>query len=120
MARDQVIQGLEDWGCDIEGSMPRFLDNRDLYYRLVKTIPDQKEFLDLGKDLEAKNITAAFDDAHALKGVLANMGLTPLYEETCQIVEPLRAGKLEGTEAHYEKLMELLTQFVSILKNEGR
>ena len=35
----------------------------------------------------------AFECAHTLKGMLANMGLIPLYDIVVRIVEPLRAGE---------------------------
>ena len=38
-------------------------------------------------------MTSAFEAAHTLKGVTGNMGLTPLYDAVCTIVEPLRTGE---------------------------
>ena len=45
----------------------------------------------LGAALANRDYTAAFEAAHTLKGVVGNMGLTPLYEAVCVIVEPLRS-----------------------------
>jgi HPt (histidine-containing phosphotransfer) domain-containing protein len=59
---------------------------------------------------------AAFDSAHELKGVLANMGLTPLWEDACALVEPLRVGKLTNTDANYAKLLADLSTFKEMLK----
>ncbi len=39
----------------------------------------------------AGDLTGAFEAAHTLKGVAGNLGLTPLYEAVCAIVEPLRS-----------------------------
>ena len=41
--------------------------------------------------IDSGNLEAAFDAAHTLKGVVGNMGLTPLYKAVCDIVQPLRA-----------------------------
>ena len=41
-------------------------------------------------------MTSAFEAAHTLKGVTGNMGLTPLYDAVCTIVEPLRTGRTGG------------------------
>lgn len=42
---------------------------------------------------------------HTLKGVLANLGLTPIYDIVVRIVEPLRAKSAEGVMEEYEKLL---------------
>ena len=39
-----------------------------------------------------KDADAAFRHAHTLKGLTANMGLTPLHDLVVRIVEPLRGG----------------------------
>ncbi|MBR5658308.1 MAG: Hpt domain-containing protein, partial [Lachnospiraceae bacterium] len=38
-----------------------------------------------------RDLKGAFEAAHALKGVLGNLSLTPLYEIVCEITELLRA-----------------------------
>ena len=53
-------------------------------------------FETLGRALDEENAADGFDAAHSLKGILANTGLTPLYNTIVRIVEPLRAGKVNG------------------------
>lgn len=85
-----VIQNLYTWGCDIDGAMRRFLDDEDLYMTCLDTVLADENFENLGKALKENNVKTAFDTSHTLKGVLANMGLTPLLDEVVKIVEPLR------------------------------
>lgn len=40
-----------------------------------------------------------------MQGVLANLGLTPIYDIVVRIVEPLRAKSAEGVMEEYEKLL---------------
>ena len=47
----------------------------------------------LPEALRAGEMGRAFECAHTLKGMLANMGLIPLYDIVVRIVEPLRAGE---------------------------
>lgn len=115
---EQIISSLKGWGCDIDGAMPRFLNSVEFYCRLLATVPSDKAFTRLGEDLKKKEAKAAFEDAHELKGVLANMGLTPMYEVTCRIVEPLRAGRCEGLDADYATLMEELNKLMAIIQGE--
>ena len=60
----------------------------------------------------ANNREAALNAAHTLKGVLANMGITPLYDIVVQIVEPLRKGDLSADlMGLYEQLMQAKEEY---------
>ena len=51
---------------------------------------------------------SAFEAAHDLKGISANMGITPVYELIVGMVEVLRAGKMpEDAMETYQRLMEM-------------
>ena len=41
--------------------------------------------------LEAGDLDSAFQSAHALKGVLGNLSLTPMYKKSVEITELLRS-----------------------------
>ena len=57
--------------------------------------------------LHLVDLDGAFQAAHTLKGVSGNLGLTPLYEAVCDIVEPLRHGeKRSDYPAMLEKIEE--------------
>ena len=116
LTNDQVIERLIRWGCDVPGALPRFISNRDFYCRMLALVPGEKSFEKLGTALAAEDIKGSFDAAHTLKGMLGNMGLTPLYDEVCAIVEPLRAGSLEGTRQHYDTLKQQKKKLENLLK----
>lgn len=59
--------------------------------------------------MKARDYTAAFEAAHTLKGVVGNMGLTPLYQAVCEIVEPLR--KREQREDYGSFYQAIETEF---------
>ena len=54
-------------------------------------------------------MTSAFEAAHTLKGVTGNMGLTPLYDAVCTIVEPLRTR--EDREDYTKMYEDVCRQF---------
>ncbi len=89
-----LIDALRDKGCDIDGTMSRFLNNEDFYKRCYTKLWNDPSFKGLGEALDARDVESAFHFAHTMKGVLANMGITPLLNEVIEIVEPLRAGQL--------------------------
>lgn len=101
-----LLEELKNWGCDIDGALERFVGDEELYRTCLYTVLDDKAFRRLGEALSAGQIKEAFDCAHTLKGVLANMGLTPMYDITVRIVEPLRAGDTEGLLLLYEELLQ--------------
>lgn len=101
-----LLEELKNWGCDIDGAMERFVGDEELYKTCLYTVLDDKAFTGLGEALRTNKVKEAFDYAHTLKGVLANMGLTPMYDVTVRLVEPLRAGNQEGLFPVYEELLQ--------------
>ena len=71
------------------------------------------------KAFKKGDTATAFDAAHTLKGVLANVGLTPLYNTTVEIVEPLRVGCTDNVAEKFVLLNEQRAKLRSILgKND--
>ncbi len=113
-----ILEELKKWGCDIDGALERFVGDETLYETCLYTVLDDKAFPALGEALRANQVKEAFDYAHTLKGVLANMGLTPMYEIMVRLVEPLRAGKAEGLLPVYEELLEAKEVLAHMLGRE--
>lgn len=78
------------YGADYDKTMRRFMGNEALYHRLLPKLFQDNTLQKLGEALATNNWKCAFEAAHTLKGVVANLGLTPLYDAVCVIVEPLR------------------------------
>ena len=96
---------LKAWGCDVDGALDRMMGDECFYLSLLGRAVKDPAFVALGAALEQRDAKKAFEQAHLLKGVLGNMGLTPLYLITCKIVEPLRSGKTRGLTMPYQALM---------------
>lgn len=107
---------FEAYGADYHTTMKRFLGNKAMYLRVLALLPQDKSLENLRKCLEDGNLHSAFEAAHTLKGVSGNLGLTPLYEATCAIVEPLRKqdpdcdyqAKYQTIRLEFERAEELL------------
>ena len=100
---------FEAYGADYESTMTRFVNNQAMYLRLLTMFFKDENLKLLGEALEASDYKKAFEAAHTLKGVTANMGLTPLFDKVCDIVEPLRAGDEQMN--YMEKYQELLAEY---------
>lgn len=81
---------FERYGADYGVTMERFMFREEMYLRFLNMMLEDENFPKLKAALEADDLEAAFEAAHTLKGVAANMGLTPLYDAVCEVVEPLR------------------------------
>lgn len=115
MKKEIIFQKLEKWGCDVNGAMERFLEDDELYLSCLQLVVSDSNLEKLGTALKEKNVEQAFDYSHTLKGVLANLGLTPMFLLAEQIVEPLRKGSAENLWEQYEALLGSNEQLKSIL-----
>ncbi|MBR6229345.1 MAG: Hpt domain-containing protein [Eubacterium sp.] len=99
-----TIDELKKFGANTDEGMGRCLNNEEFYLKMVSAVPTEKSFDMLQEALDAGDLKAGFEAAHALKGVLTNLALTALSEPATEITENLRAG----TEMDYGPLMEKL------------
>ena len=106
-----TIDALNDFGADTAEGLSRCYNNETLYLRLVKMIPAEANFDKLKEALDAGNLDAAFEAAHALKGVLGNLSLTPMYDKCSEITELLRSR----TDMDYTELMTSLLEQKAVL-----
>ena len=86
-----TIEKLNHFGANTAEGLARCYGNEALYLRLVNMIPAEGNFDALGAALNQGDLDKAFEAAHALKGVLGNLSLTPMYEVCSEITELLRA-----------------------------
>ncbi|MEG2176127.1 MAG: Hpt domain-containing protein [Oscillibacter sp.] len=100
-----LLDGLRAYGADVTGALERFVGDEKLYTDCFHLFLDDPAFGDLGRALTEQNATAAFEAAHSLKGLTGNLGLTPLFQTVCAMVETLRRGSLAGLDAPYARLM---------------
>ena len=112
---EKIFDALENWGCDIDGALERFLDDKELYMTCLQTMVTDHNFEMLGNALEEGIVAQAFDYAHTLKGVFANLGLTPMFQIVELIVEPLRAGSAKDLKEPYDRLLSANEYLKSIL-----
>ena len=96
---------FENYGGDYGATMSRFVNREDMYLRFLDMLFQDENMQKLGDALRAEDLKAAFEAAHTLKGVVGNMGLTPLFSAVCTIVEPLR---LKERRTDYMEMYEVI------------
>ena len=110
-----TLEKLQGWGCDISGTLPRFLDDQGFLLECIVQVSQDEGFAALRQALAEGDLAGAFDTAHMLKGILSNTGLTPLYEVIVQIVEPLRIGESAGLLERWEQLEDRRQELLVLL-----
>ncbi len=85
-----TIEGLRAFGAEVDEGLARCMNNEAFYLRMVEKVLKDKGFEELDAAVAAHDSDAAFEAAHKLKGVLANLALTPICEPVTQMVELLR------------------------------
>ena len=87
-----TIEKLISFGADVNEGLKRCMNNEAFYLRLVGMEMGDRNFDALKDAVEAGDPKAAFEAAHALKGALGNLSLTPIYEPVALLTEELRGA----------------------------
>lgn len=107
----ELLTTLREYGADVDGVMERFMDDEELLLTCIQEILAQNDIEALKNAVVSKEYDGAFEYAHALKGVTGNLGLTPLYDEICVLVESLRHKKLDHVDEEMEQVLKAWDTF---------
>ena len=109
-----TIDSLRDFGANVEEGLERCMGMEDFYLEMIELGLSDERFENLGPQLDAGNLEDSFETVHALKGVIGNLALTPLYETICEITEHLRAKEDIDYKPLYDKLLEQRKQILEL------
>ena len=113
----EIIKDLRDQGCDTDGALARFLGDTEMYLDFLFKFTKEPAFDMLLESLEKKDYQEAFNAAHTLKGSAAALGLTPLYESVCKVVEDLRGLRdLDSLQEDYDEMRSAQQDFLKIME----
>lgn len=118
MQMNDMLDKLAAYGVNLPEVMARFVKDKELYLECLASFMSDPAFEKLRAALLAHDYAAAFDQAHTLKGVAGNLGLTPLYSAICNIVESLRSGDYGDLEEQCQHILEEKRLLENILKGE--
>lgn len=99
-----TIAQLQSWGADTQDALRRCLNNESFYLSLVRRAMQDASFEALPAAVCGGELDKAFELAHALKGMTANLSLTPVLRPLQEITELLR----NKTATDYTPLLEEL------------
>ena len=106
-----TIDKLKHYGADVDEGLARCMNMEDFYITLVGKVLEDNRLPLLEQQISEKKLDAAFETAHALKGMYANLSLTPLTKPVSEITELLRSR----TDTDYSALLaEAKAQFEAL------
>ena len=121
MAMDEKFRRqLEENGADVEATLKRFVGNDAIYLKFLGKFPNDPNYANLGLNMESENFEEAYKCAHALKGVVGNLGLTPIFDNVSVLVEELRNKTNAEVDAaaadeEWQKIKTVYEQFIGII-----
>lgn len=101
-----TIEKLKDYGANVEEGLSRCLGNEDFYIRLVNLALADGGFDRLSEAVKSADMTASFEAAHALKGMLGNLALTPMFAPASEMTELLRSREAADYETYLQIILE--------------
>lgn len=91
-----TVEALKEYGANTAEGMARCMNNETFYLRLVGMALGDQNFDRLRAGLDAQDARQVFEAAHALKGSIGNLALTPIYEPVSELTEKLRGQQSIG------------------------
>ena len=112
------LEALRRFGADVEDGLERCLDDEAFYLELIDMALDDECFGELSQAVRARDKKAAFRAAHALKGIVANVSLTPLYKEISEMTELLRSEQEADYLAYLERILDMREELSALRETE--
>lgn len=101
---------------EIKGRLP----TDKLIEKFVLMLPKDPCYNQLKESIENQDWKNAFNAAHTLKGVAANLALKSLYSSASALTEDLRSGKpAPTTQENFEKVQSDFKAVVTAIREEG-
>ena len=114
---EKLFRELRDWGCGVEEALPRFLNDREFYGQCAVELASELRVGELRAALCKGDRAMAMDIAHDLKGFSGSLGLTPIYKETCRLLDLLRRNELTQAERCLLGVERPCREYIRIIQN---
>ena len=106
-----TIEKLREYGADVDEGLARCMNMKDFYIGLIGKVIADDRIPQLELQIHERKYKEAFETAHALKGMYANLSLTPLTKPVIEMTELLR----HETDTDYSDLItEVKKQFEAL------
>ena len=109
-----TIESLRSFGAKVNEGLGRCMNNESFYLRMVRMAVADGNFEKLEKAIAENDLAAGLEAAHALKGVLANLALTPLTEPVSELTERLRVRSPGDYRGNVREILALRDELAAL------
>lgn len=112
------LEKLRIADIDVEDGLHRFMSNEQMFVKYLKKFIDNDQYQALKMEIDRNpiDVKEAFERAHALKGICANLSMAGILTVLNPMVESLRAGSVEGVKENMIKLSAQYDKVITVLK----
>ena len=111
-----TVNKLKTFGADVESGLARCMNNEAFYLKMVNMAAEDAGFERLKAAVESKEIPRIFEAAHALKGMLGNLALTPVFAPASEMTELLRNGEDADYPSYLNTVLEQRDRLAAIIE----
>lgn len=111
-----TLEKMRDLGIDPTDGLTRCMNNEVFFFKMISMAVANDYFDTLGPALEKNDLESAFEATHALKGVIGNLALKPIYEPLAEMTELLRAKKQADYISMYRPIKEIRDQLLALAR----
>src|SRR5215510_2795678 len=102
---------------DFQDGVKRVMNNVKLYVKLLVKFKDGTKFEELEDSLVAENWEKAQSEAHAIKGVAANLSLSELFKQSLELeiqikAKAIKPGQLETVKNVFTKTLQEVNKVI--------
>lgn len=119
IVKEKVKQQLEQAGINVEAMLQRLMGNEIFVEKLLKKFLEDSNYQKLKEAFEQKDYEKAYQAAHALKGVSANMSMILLNGLMVKQTELLRQKQWNDAELmipyiakEYMRISDVIKEYV--------
>lgn len=111
-----LCEELAGLGANVNEALERLCNDEELYIELLTDLLDDFKEYEVKEPLMSDDIPTATLNAHSLKGVTGNLGLTPLFEQYKKINDFLKEQNVDEAEIVLEATLPLQQKFVDVIQ----
>ncbi len=112
-----TLDKMKELGIDPTEGLTRCMNNEVFFFKMITMAVSNDYFETLGESLKKNDLDNAFEAAHALKGVIGNLALQPIYEPLAEMTELLRAKKELDYVSMYRPIKEIRDQLLALTQS---
>ena len=103
--KDTARTVLTEAGINVDTALKRFLDDEEMYFEFLNSFVDTL-MSRLKQAVQNGSVDDAFEVAHALKGLCANLSIDSMSKMIVPMVEILRGRSMEGIQEDFKGLSQ--------------